>query len=235
MTASSTTKKMFLTLGWLTVCLCISIIWLAVKENFYTEVASIPTSNPKTVALFFSAIVAFCKVGLLLPFLFIWRKPKADVIWAGCKSPSQQCHPDKHPRDTDKVKQIRKIISDGCRVLSDPQLLREHDEYMGRAEHGQAPSNNEEKSGDTCNKPQKAHPRPNSAKPFPHYQKGFVLSKDIFNGRHQKKPQNQSALPPDNIRNREEKIRCTLREQLGRAPNDEEIERAKWDGMCLEE
>lgn len=79
MTSASASKKIFLTIGWLAVCLCISIIWLAVKEDFYTKVGSIQTSNPKTVALFFAALVSSCKVGLLLPFWFIWRKPKGGV------------------------------------------------------------------------------------------------------------------------------------------------------------
>jgi uncharacterized membrane protein len=75
----STTKKVFLTIGWFIVYLCISIIWLAVKNYFHSEVASIKTSNPMAVASFFAALVTICKVGLLVPFWFIWRKPKIHV------------------------------------------------------------------------------------------------------------------------------------------------------------
>jgi curved DNA-binding protein CbpA len=70
--------------------------------------------------------------------LQVSRKASDRVIRAAYKSLSQQWHPDKHPHDKDRAEKITKIINEAYRVLSDPNLRREHDAWITREEHFQS-------------------------------------------------------------------------------------------------
>jgi hypothetical protein len=55
-----------------------------------------------------------------------------EVIRAAYKYLSQKWHPDKHPSDRERAERIMKMINHAYRVLSTPELRREHDEWIAR-------------------------------------------------------------------------------------------------------
>jgi curved DNA-binding protein CbpA len=148
--------------------------------------------------------------------LQVSRTASDRVIRASYKSLSQEWHPDKHPQDTDRAEKITKIINQAYKALSDPQLRKEHDEWVAGEEKKEAlRNNNEAQSHGTHDKHVDAYSRHRSTKP--------------------KKRTAQNETLDAIIRKREERIRSALYEKLGREPSFDEIERAKWDGMCLDD
>src|SRR5690625_2858650 len=147
--------------------------------------------------------------------LQVSRSASDRVIRAAYKSLAQEWHPDKHPQDTDRAEKITKIINQAYKVLSDPKLRKEHDEWIAREEQKEVLRNTREtQSHNLRDKPAEFYSRHHTARP--------------------KKQSNRSSTP-DAIRDREMRIRSVLYEKLGREPNSGEIERAKWDGMCLDD
>jgi len=146
--------------------------------------------------------------------LQVSRTASDRVIRAAYKSLAQEWHPDKHPQDVDIAEKVTKIINQAYEVLSDPKLRREHDEWIAKEEQKEALRNNKAKPDAYRDKPLDVNASVRAARPK------------------ERKSQN---VTPDAIRNREARIRSALYAKLGRDPSVDEIERAKWDGMCLDD
>lgn len=80
--------------------------------------------------------------------LQVSRTASDRVIRAAYKSLAQEWHPDKHPQDTSRAERITKIINQAYKVLSDPRLRREHDDWIAREEQKETLRNNSEVNSD---------------------------------------------------------------------------------------
>lgn len=144
--------------------------------------------------------------------LQVSRTASDRVIRAAYKSLAQQWHPDKNSENPDKVLKAMKIINKAYEVLSDPDLRKEHDAWIVREELAESNLNSSKAETEAArSKPEKRKSQ------FSQYWAKYT----------------RQGADADAIQARETRIIAALKDALGREPSVAEIERAKWEGMCL--
>lgn len=146
--------------------------------------------------------------------LQVSRTASDRVIRAAYKSLVQEWHPDKHPNNRDKAEKFTKIITTAYEILSNSESRKEHDEWIIKEEKKEALLNNQIDRSRTDHH--------NHVDLYSQSQSAKINNSDL-----------NAANDP--VKNRELRIRIALHEKLGREPRINEIERAKWDGMCLDD
>ena len=81
--------------------------------------------------------------------LQVTRTASDEVIRGAYRYLCQKWHPDKHPGDREKAERITKLVNEAYRVLSDPALRREHDEWIAAQEAAAGSNANQRARSDT--------------------------------------------------------------------------------------
>lgn len=144
-----------------------------------------------------------------------------EVIKGAYRYLAQKWHPDKNPDNGQEAERILKIINQAYTILSDPLMRKEHDEWI-------------KKQRESEGRPTQRPPPPPPPPPYARQQR-----KEEHTAPHPRMVRPwvrfwaRTLDTSEEIRARNERIRISLAAKFGREPTEDEINSAKWDGMCL--